>query len=346
MHIVNNAPRSTDLYNRPMTSTKNKLTVLTTVYPPISNADAVRLMRVPAVEKLLRTSDFYMIGARAQARLSKPAFDPATNEMSFDFLIGTGQPHPVRVALQELPGVKALNGDDFIVEIDDAGSGFRVWDKDGPKLDEEPAEWFTTEKLLWDRTRGRSGIYGLDNCRDLATYELLYVGIAKVGDSFDRLLARGHKKRQEILSSEHARAPGARPSDEIFLFMFKAEPLIMTTFDFDHEFTEEDLSGAYDAKRIVADAEKAFVHLLVPPYNDEKFRNYPKGRDGLFGQGYQRYGYVIGEQMAFNTPHGRVRGGVDQSGMISNDADAIFVEGETVVFHAAETMVAATMAEN
>lgn len=318
-----------------MTSTKNKLTVLTTVYPPISSADAVRLMQVPAVEELLRTSDFYMIGARAQARLSDPQFDPDTNEMRFGFAIDDGSSHPVLVALQELPGVKALEGKDFIVEFDKAGSGFKVWDGAGSKPDEEPVEWFTTEKLLWDRTRGRPGIYGLDNCRDLATYDLLYVGLAKVGDSFDRLLARGHKARQEILSSEHARAPGARPSDEIFLFMFKAEPLIMTTFDLDHEFSDEDLSGAYDAKRIVADAEKAFVHLLHPPYNRQKFVNYPKGKDGLFGQGYERYGYVLGEQMAFNTPNGRVRGGVDQFGMISNDADAVFVEGETVTFHTA-----------
>jgi hypothetical protein len=328
-----------------MTSTKNKLTVLTTVYPPISNADAVRLMRVPAVEEMLRTSDFYMIGARAQARLSNPQFDQDTNEMRFDFSIGDRSPSLVKVALQELPGVKALKGEDFIVEFDNAGSGFKVWDGTGPKTDQEPAEWFTTEKLLWDRTRGRPGIYGLDNCRDLATYDLLYVGIAKVGDSFDRLLARGHKARQEILSSEQARALGARPADEIFLFMFKAEPLIMTTFDFDHEFIDEDLIGAYDAKRIVADAEKAFVHLLDPPYNREKFLNYPKGKDGLFGQGYQRYGYVIGEQMAFNTPHGRVRGGVDQYGMISNHADAIFVEGKMVALHTAEAMAATATGE-
>lgn len=323
-----------------MTTTKNKLTVLTTVYPPISNADAVRLMGIPAVEKMLRTSDFYMIGARAQARISAPQFDQDANMMSFDLLIGDEPPNPVCVALQELPGVKALDGDVFVVEYDEAGSGFKVWGKAGPQTNEEPLEWFTTEKLLWDRTRGRPGIYGLDNCRDLATYDLLYVGIAKVGDSFDRLLARGHKARQDILSSEHARSPGARPSDEIFLFMFKVEPMIVTTFDFDHEFTDADLSGDYDAKRIVADAEKAFVHLLDPPYNREKFRNYPKGKDGLFGQGYRRYGYVIGEQMAFNTPHGQIRGGVDEFGMISKHADAIFVEGEMVTLYTAEEMAA------
>ena len=52
-----------------MTVTKTKLTALRTVYPPISNADAVRLMRDPDVEALLRDSDFYMIGGRAQARM-------------------------------------------------------------------------------------------------------------------------------------------------------------------------------------------------------------------------------------------------------------------------------------
>jgi hypothetical protein len=51
-----------------------------------------------------------------------------------------------------------------------------------------------------------------------------------------------------------------------------------------------------------------------------------------YGTGFRRYGYVIGEQMAFNTAHGKVRGGVRADGMITNDADAIFVEGDTVTF--------------
>lgn len=65
MLAANDARRFNELYNRLMTSTKNKLTVLTTVYPPVSSADAVRLMRVPAVEEMLRTGDFYTIGPRA-----------------------------------------------------------------------------------------------------------------------------------------------------------------------------------------------------------------------------------------------------------------------------------------
>jgi hypothetical protein len=313
-----------------MTSTKTKLTTLRTVYPPISNADAVRLMKIPEVEALLRTSDFYMIAGRAQARLENPEVDHSSNRLSFDFVVGDGPPNPVTFDLQELPGVKALKGRNFHLEIDRAGSGFKVWDGPPNQPGSDILEWFTTEKLLWDRSRGRPGIVGLDNVRALATYDLLYVGIAKKGDSFDRLLARGHKARQEILASEPQRYPGARVSDETFLFLFAADPVIMQTFDLGHAFTEEDFDPGYDAKRIVADAEKAFVSLLKPDYNVEKFANYPKGKDGLYGRGYHRYGYVIGEQMAFNTAHGTIRGGVRPDGMITSEADAIFVEGDTV----------------
>lgn len=313
-----------------MTIIKSKLTTLRTVFPPISNADAARFSQDPEVEKLLRQSDFYMIGARAQARFLNPAFNAESEVISFDFVIGDGNPTPVQVAIRDLPAVAPLNGASVVVEFDGAGSGLRIWDAPPNDKDAEVLEWFTPEKLLWDRARHRSGIAGLDNVRDLATYDLLYVGIATKGDSFDRLLARGHKARQEILSNEPQRYPGARVSDEIFLFLFVADPLVIQTFELDHDFSDEDLAGTLDQKRIVADAEKAFVSTLKPNYNLQVFANYPRGRDGLYGSDYGRYGYVIGEQMAFNTAHGAIRGGVDAIGMISNDADAIFVEGDEV----------------
>lgn len=39
----------------------------------------------------------------------------------------------------------------------------------------------------------------------------------------------------------------------------------------------------------------------------------------------------LGEQITFNTAHGAIRGGVGAGGMITNDADAICVEGNEVV---------------
>lgn len=312
-----------------MTVTKTKITALRTVYPPISNADAVPLMRDPEVEALLRQSDFYMIGGRARASLTQPIIDAQTETMEFDFVVAE-KSSSVRIVVRELPGVAEAGCPVLEIEFDAEGRGFRIWKSESDGDPVELLEWFTTEKLLWDRARGRPGIYGLDNLRDLGTYDLLYVGIAKEGDSFDRLLARGHKARQEILANEPQRLPGARVSDETFLFMFMADPLFIQTFEPDHEFTDGDFQTDYDGKRIVADAEKAFVSLLRPEYNVQLFKNYPKGADGLYGAGLARYGYVIAEQFAFNTVHGTIRGGVRPDGMISNGADAIFVEGDAV----------------
>jgi hypothetical protein len=60
------------------------------------------------------------------------------------------------------------------------------------------------------------------------------------------------------------------------------------------------------------------------------FNNYPKGTDGLYSTGIGRYGYVIGESIAFNTAHGRIKGARDLWGAISNEADFIFVDGDKV----------------
>jgi len=84
-------------------------------------------------------------------------------------------------------------------------------------------------------------------------------------------------------------------------------------------------SRAKRRKRIVADAEKAFVSLLKPEYNIVKFSNYQRGVDSLYGSKYARYAYAIGEDLALNTAHDRVRGARDPNGVISNDADFIFV---------------------
>lgn len=316
-----------------MTYTKSKITALRTVYPPIANSDVRRLKNDPEVEAMLRRSDFYMIAGRALGRLRNQNFNTEEGVLTFDFVVGDVVQGGAEIRLAELPGVRDLSDNvDFVVEFDGAGSGFRVWNGTPHAEGSSILEWFTAESLLWHRARGRPGIGGLDNLRELATYDLLYVGIAKVGDSFDRLFAKGHHARLEILASEPQRYPGARVSDEVFLFLFEADPLFITTFELDHDFTDADLDPGYDNKRIVADAEKAFVSLLKPGYNVKLFPNYPAGTDGLFGSDLARYGYVLAEQMVFNTAHGSFKGGVAEHGGLNNDSDAIFVEGNEVTF--------------
>lgn len=311
------------------TSTKSKLTFLETVYPPISNQEAVWFENDPEVEEMLRQSDFYMIGGRAEAKYLNLVIDPETYVATFDFVIGDDFRDPVEIHIRNLPAVAASKAGSFWIEGGE--KNIRVWDGPIGEPGSNVLEWFTTEKLIWERSRGRAGIERFDCHRKAATYDLLYVGIAKVGDSFDRLISNGHKARMQILGNEPQRYPGARVTDEIYLFLFNVQPLIMTTFEPEHDFENEDFSGAFDQKRVVADAEKAFVNLLKPEYNVVKFASYPKGADGLYGSDYVRYGYVICEALAFNTAHGRICGSRDAAtGFITNDADSIFVEGNSV----------------
>jgi len=156
------------------------------------------------------------------------------------------------------------------------------------------------------------------------------LALAKTGDSYDRVVAKGHHARTEILANEPQRYPGARVSDETYLFLFRTNSLVIQTFEPEHDFDDDDFSGQLERKRVVADAEKAFVSLLKPGYNKVQFAHYPKGTDGLYGAGFSRYGYLINEDVAFNTPHGRVRGARDPHGSISNSADFILVDGEDV----------------
>jgi hypothetical protein len=308
---------------------KSKMTALQTVYFPISNQEAVWLQDIPEVEELLRRSDFYMIAARAEAKFLELAVNQERHEINFTFAVGDYFRDSVTLSIRELPGVAAHNGDGYWLEAGE--KCISLWD--GPVATEGSCvlDWFTTEKLIWDRSRNNPGVAGFDSYRTAAVYDLLYVGIAKVGDSFDRLIKKGHKARMEILANEPQRFPGARVTDEVYLFMFKVQPMVITSFDFEHEFSDADLRPDVDLKRIVADAEKAFVSLLLPEYNVLKYSNYPRGSDGLHGYDYARYGYFIEEDITLNTAHGSIKGARIFQGLDNiNRADFISIEGDAV----------------
>lgn len=308
-----------------------KLTVLEMVYPPLSNQEAVWIQDVPEVEELLRQSDFYMIAGRAEARFTHFPVTNVEGQLTFDFNIGNDFTDQVTVYPELLPAV--VDADPDVIDLELGEKIIRVLGGSETDDDLTLLDWFTTEKLLMDRSRGVPGIEGLDRFLEASTYELLYVGIAKVGDTFDRLIAHGHKARMDLLANEPQRLPGASVTDEIYLFMFRIDPLVIRTFGSEEVFDETTFQNNFvDHKRIVADVEKAYVSLLKPEYNKVLFKNYPRGADGLFGSDFLRYGYVIRENLVFNTPHGAIRGGVDAiSGMISNAADGIYIEGDSVV---------------
>ncbi len=308
------------------TYSKTQLSILRLAYPPISNQEAVWLEDVPAAVEQMRHSDLYMIGGRAELKITGLTVDTESHIASFGLGFTGEEPDPVKIHLTRLPCVQGredyclVGGEKF----------FQIRDSQD-QTTYNALDTFTTERLLVERAHRNPAIEGLNRFRDFANYDLLYAGIAKVGDSFSRLIEHGHKARMDILSNEPQRYPGARVTDEIFLFLFHLSPLGFTTYEPSHEFTDDEFLQPIDTKRAVADAEKAYVNLLKPDYNTVLFKEYPKGVDGLYDSDLERYGHMIGETLTFNTAHGRIKGAAPgEYGQISNDADCILVEGDKV----------------
>lgn len=312
----------------------SKLSLLELVYPPISNQEAVWLKDDPEVKARIQQSDFYMIAARAEIKFVNYQFDNKIGRIDFSISTIGGVFDSVSLVVEKLSAMAHRENSGYEIEMGE--KIVRIWSGKMDDPDSKCLEWFTTEKLIWNKSRGIPGIEGFNRYRELSTYELLYIGIAKVRDTYDRLFKRAHMARMEILANEAQRHPGARVADEIYLFLFRVAPIVTQLFDPFKISNEEDIVRSFNKKRIVADAEKAFVSLLKPKYNKTVFTNYPKGDDGLYYAGYQRYQYLIAENITFETPHCCMSGGRDNSqNFVSNDADSIFVEGENVKFHRA-----------
>lgn len=315
-----------------MTKNVSKISHLELVVPPLSSQEAFKLKDDHRAERQMRESDFYMIAGKAAYRfqLDPGSIDVKRGIVSLAIMSGDAEMDRGTLTLGDLPFCSDRGVSDFRFAFTE--EQIFLIDGDSVPESERLVNSFTPEGLLWARSRNVSGITGFDRFQQLSAYDLLYAGIAKVGDSYDRLIAKGHEARMNILSNEPQRAAGARVADEIFLFLFRVQPLFLTVFSSDHGFMDDDdLDPSVERKRIVADAEKAFVHLLQPQYNTVKFKNYPKGTDGLVGSGLARYGYTLAEALTFHTPMGRFRGGRHPvAGFVTNYADLIFIEGNHV----------------
>jgi hypothetical protein len=124
--------------------------------------------------------------------------------------------------------------------------------------------------------------------------------------------------------------PTARLTDELYIFFFDVNPLTIQIVDYTDEYPLD--SPEPDRIRLVSDAEKAFVKILDSEYNVLKYSDYPEGEDGLYGEGFIRYGYVIDEYLTFHSGTEVIRGAHGTSGDLTalNDADFIFVTNNDV----------------
>ena len=304
---------------------KSCMAHLVLVAPPIPNAVASQITKEDEKAiNVLRSSHFYMICGRSKARIVS-CTPRDMHYLDVTIQLESGETSSGSLVIPYMHFYESAP-EDFRLKIKSNGYDIRII------CDETLVFATTPDDILMRRGRRNTVVQGFDNYRELTTFDMLYVGIAKENqDSFSRLVERGHKSRNDILALEPQRTPGARVSEETYLLFFMVDPLILTTFGKDAEFDEDDLDFSVPYHRVVADAEKAVINVFQPKYNREKYRSYPKGRDGLYKQGYTGYVYSIAEGFTFKTDFGDFKGARSSEDLLmSNDADFIAVDGEDV----------------
>lgn len=301
---------------------KSQINYMETIFPPFTNRN-VKLLRDKANENiaaLLMQSKFYMIGARAQTNFANWKVEKDSSLIHLDIQVGDQIVDSGIIDVSKFDEVAKADKAKIIVSEEAILIGAT------PKGTHAKV-WLTPDSIYWHLARNEPYIIGFNNHKSVCTYDLLYVGIATKQDSYTRLIKNAHHKRVQILSEEPQRKAGAHLSDEIILFFYDIEPFRISIETFDETFT---VYSEDDHRRVVADAEKAFVSFLSPTYNDTKFQSYPKGADGLYGTGLDSYSYVINENFVFRTAGEEFKGCRGLFGPIDNRQDSIFVEGDKV----------------
>jgi hypothetical protein len=301
---------------------KSQLNYLETIFPPFTNRN-VKFLKEKANENiaaLLMQSKFYMIGARAQTIFVNWKVEKDSPLISLDIKVGDDIVDSGIIDVSKFDEVANADKTKIIVGQEAILIGAT------PKGTHAKV-WLTPDSIYWRKARNDPYIIGFDNHEKVCTYDLLYVGIATKQDSYTRLIKNAHHKRVQILSEEPQRKAGSHLSDEIILFFYDIEPFRIAIDTFDEKFSTY---SDDDHRRVVADAEKAFVSFLLPTYNDIKFHTYPKGVDGLYGTGLDHYSYVINENFIFRTLNEQFKGCRGLFGPIDNRQDSITVEGDKV----------------
>lgn len=317
---------------------KVQLHFLKLVYPPISNQEAEWLKNIPEFQEEIKHSNLYMIAQRHESKFiidENSVIPNFKNEFVIKLIYSIGDRYTdVSIDFGKILQCRDVNLDKVELEFEFGEKLIRIWSckkESGEKID--VIDWFTTEKILFDKWRGHPAINGLDNLRDFTKYYLHYVGISKKEDSLSRLVIKPHDKRLRILSNESPRAYSSRVTDETILFFFRVEPFQIHQLETDKDFEEFALGTSFDNSKIIADAEKAFVYLLDSKYNAIKYKQYPKGKDGLYNSGLKRYGYTLSEDITFITDTESISGCFAPEGRIADKSDLILVEGDEVQFY-------------
>lgn len=299
---------------------KHLISHLRLVYPPISNQEGDWLSDVDEVKEMTRTSKFYMMGHREELFFIEEDFNPLDCSIQFKIKMGNIISPMISYSLKKV--IMYMSENEMELEAEIGNKLIRI--RDGNDKD-NVLIWFTPDIFLFRMWRG---IIDAEVIEDFdfsvfTKFELYYVGISKENDSFTRLFNDAHHGRLKILTNGHPKTFGSRMSDELVIFMFEFDNLNINVSSSFEEF-EHINSYQSDDLLVVADAEKAFIKLLNTKYNEVKYSQFPKGKDGLYAEGLKNYVYTIKEDITFYTDDIEFEGAFDEYVF----SDMIFVEGE------------------
>ena len=279
-----------------------KINKIQLVFPPLSNQAAEWLKDVDQIQEILSHSNLYAIGQR--------------EELFFEFNYETCVDYKLKLVHGRLRSGTA--SDSFIIDMEVLADFYHnffdsVYDIDmsaGPKIfkifskkENDFINWWTVEKLVYERSMNCPFIKGLNSYRNFSKYNIHYIGISLENDSLTRLVTIPHDKRIRILSNEWPLNTGSRLTDEIVLFFFDIQSCDINTYDQNNPnlFITSPSSIKVDKKNIIADAEKALVKILNSQYNEIKYQNYPKSKDGLWNFPVDTLIYFFGDSYEFVT---------------------------------------------
>lgn len=276
---------------------------LVLAYPPFSNQEGVWLWKDEEVKEYVKKSKLYMIAQRQEIQFVDYEFIPDEfGKLRFRLQMGDIVSPYINLSLSIVFKQWGIENDALIMELGD--KLFRIKEECSGDI----KFWCTPDVFLFKMWRVQLDVKteAPFDFRIFTKFKLHYVGISKKNDSFSRLFGKPHHGRLNVLSSEYPEKKESRITDEMLILLFDVESININSAidkkDIDELFyTVPDIAT-------IADAEKAFIHLLDTKYNEVKYENYPRSTDGLDGKGLDRYSFSIREQISICTDKAEVRG--------------------------------------
>jgi hypothetical protein len=175
-------------------------------------------------------------------------------------------------------------------------------------------KWYTPDAILEQKFSKKLSCEIKGDYSELLEFEVLYVGEAVIQDIWKRISK--HENIQRILALEEAATLGVKPSKEIHVLFFeihKTSDVRSVSLQHSKDFESRVIPND---NYIYYDAEKAFINVLLPKYNQRTYKKYPQSTNGLFNEDYPRWSFSIDAPIKL----------LYKDGEINGDKDIIYVD--------------------